>query len=78
MKMLNLKLKDVSSTRSEIYLMGFSINKFAKKIGVSPSQLSKVLSGEANPYPPFAKKIANGLGVEISDIFFAQSDSKKI
>ncbi|ANZ58059.1 hypothetical protein BGL34_02000 [Fructilactobacillus lindneri] len=68
--MISLKLKDPEKVRKAVSLEGYSINGFARKINSNPGYIGKILYGKKDPYPPLAKKIADGLGVEIKDIFF--------
>lgn len=66
---MKLKLIDSNKTKKDIALKGYSINSFAKKINSAPSYVSRVLNNKQLPSPPFAKKMADGLGVMIKDIF---------
>ncbi len=66
---IRLKLKDPKQTSRQLSLLGYSVNGFARAINSNPGYIGKVLAGKRHPYPPLAKKIALGLGVEIKDIF---------
>ncbi|USS87314.1 helix-turn-helix domain-containing protein [Fructilactobacillus hinvesii] len=75
--MLSLRLKDAEAVRREISLRGDSINSFARKINSNPGYIGKVLDGKRDPYPPLAKKIADGLGMDIRDLFFVVDGRKR-
>lgn len=69
MKIIILLTKDEIQTRTLIAKNGMSLRGFAKKIDVSHSYLSQVLSGKRHPSPEFAKRICDGLNTELEDIF---------
>ncbi|USS92844.1 helix-turn-helix transcriptional regulator [Fructilactobacillus ixorae] len=75
--MLSLRLKNPEEVRKEISLRGYSINGFARKINSNPGYIGKVLDGKRNPYPPLAKKIADGLDMDIRDLFFVADGRKR-
>ncbi|USS86516.1 helix-turn-helix domain-containing protein [Fructilactobacillus cliffordii] len=74
--MLSLRLKNAEAVRKEISLRGYSINSFARKIKSNPGYIGKVLDGKRDPYPPLAKKIADGLDMDIRDLFFVVDGRK--
>ena len=51
-------------------MSGFSQRSLAREIGISGAYLSQIENGDRNPGPGVAKKIAEALGVNYSDIFF--------
>ncbi|MEQ6050176.1 helix-turn-helix transcriptional regulator [Lysinibacillus capsici] len=67
--MYTFKLKSYQSTKLAIALRGLTLRGFASEIGISHSFLSQILNGKRSPSAVVAKKIANGLKVEIEDIF---------
>lgn len=73
---MNVKIKDSQDTTKRLILLGLSQRGFAKKIGISGSHLSQIISGKRTPSPEIAKKICDGLGVAFDDIFFIQKDNK--
>lgn len=48
---------------------GKSIRNFAENIGISHSYLSQILNMQQDPSPVVAKKIADGLNLNLSEIF---------
>lgn len=74
--MLNFMVKDAIETRIMIGEDGKNLKQFAYKIGISQAYLSQIIGGKRNPSPVVANKIAEGLGREIRDIFFIQTDNK--
>lgn len=48
---------------------GLNISALAELVGVGVSYMSQVLNGKRNPSPKLAKRIADALDVEITDIF---------
>lgn len=73
---MNLRLRDPVYVKERIALLGFNQVKFAKHINVTAGYLSRVLNQIVDPSPVIAKKIADGLEVEVRDIFFT-SDAHK-
>ncbi|PEF36173.1 helix-turn-helix domain-containing protein [Bacillus wiedmannii] len=70
--MVIVKMKDHIKIRLAIAKMGRSLRGFAKEIGISHAYLSQILNGRHNPSPTIANKIANGLQVEIEEIFLVK------
>lgn len=57
-------------------MAGYSQRGLAKAAGISGAYLSQLESGDRNPSPKTAKKIAETLGVGFSDLFFVNSACK--
>lgn len=74
--MLKINLKDILKIRIMIGEKGYSLRKFSEEIEISQSYLSQILSKKRNPSPYVANKIAKGLDVKLTDIFFTQIDNK--
>ncbi|WP_404336405.1 helix-turn-helix domain-containing protein [Planococcus rifietoensis] len=74
--MLRFELKNPDETKILIGKQGKSMRGFSNHIGVSQSYLSQVLSLKSRPSATIAKKIAEGLSVNIEDIFFITIDNK--
>ena len=53
---------------------GLKKSYIAQKIGISPSLLSKYLSGERKPKLNTAKKLADLLELSIEEIFFEKNN----
>lgn len=66
-------LKSSRDTKLLIALKGLTLRGFASYIGVSHSFLSQVLNGKRKPSAVVAKKIADGLGKEIEEIFLIKT-----
>ena len=52
-----------------LFKKGFSISKFAKALDINTSYANQIVNSKRKPSPELAKKMAEILGVEISDIF---------
>jgi len=74
--MLNIELKSIMKTRVILGRQGYSLRQFSDKVGISQSYLSQILSKKRNPSPNVAYKIAEGLNMKVTDIFFIQYDNK--
>ncbi|PKE16728.1 helix-turn-helix transcriptional regulator [Macrococcoides caseolyticum] len=63
----------VVANKSEIKILlirkGLTVTDLSKKIHSDLPYLSQVLNGKRNPSPKLAKRIADALDVEITDIF---------
>lgn len=70
--MISFTLRDKLKTRLLIAESGNSLRGFSNKVNVSHCYLSQILSGQRDPSPIVASKIADGLNVKIEDIFFAK------
>lgn len=73
---VTMKIKDSTDLRKRIANDGYSIRKFSDHINVSGPYLSQVINEKRKPSPHTAWKIARGLKVDISDIFFIDYDDK--
>lgn len=67
--MITFKLINSIELRIMIAKTGKSIRQFANDIGVSGSYMSLILTGKRNPSANIAFKIANGLNLEVDQIF---------
>jgi transcriptional regulator with XRE-family HTH domain len=76
--MVIAKFKDKKETLLKIAKTGNSLREFSKKIGVSQGYLSLLLTGDKNPSPTVANKIAEGLGLQVEDIFLVCVIDKSI
>ncbi|WP_203332623.1 helix-turn-helix domain-containing protein [Planococcus beigongshangi] len=74
--MIKLEFKNADETKVLIGKKGKSLRSFSRQIGVSQPYLSQVLNLKNNPSATVAKKIAEGLDLEIEDIFFIKIDNK--
>ena len=72
--MLKITIKDLVEIKVEIAKRGKSLRSFSKEVGVSQGYLSQILSGKKRPSPKVAYKIANGLNLNIDEIFFIEFD----
>lgn len=52
-----------------LFKKGYSISKFAKALNINTSYANQIVNSKKKPSPELAKKMAEILGVEISDIF---------
>lgn len=67
--MAKCEVKDLFLLKSLIAHKGLSLRQFAKNIGVSNPYLSQIVTGNKVPSQVVAKKISDGLEVEMTDIF---------
>jgi len=70
---VKISIINQEKTKKNIALKGYSIRGFSKRIKVSYSYLSQILSGNRYPSPSIAKKIADGLNEDIEDVFFIKN-----
>lgn len=72
-------LEDNTSNRS-ILLGGhpISIAKVGRETGISPSYLSRILTGERDPSASHMKDIADAIGVSVDDLMFMIRERKDI
>lgn len=70
--MMNVQLKDSKKVRLLIAQTGKSLRSFAMEIEISQPYLSQILSGKNNPSVTVAYKIANGLAIDIEEIFLVE------
>lgn len=73
---VTMKLIDAADLRKQIANSGYSIRRFSSHIKVSGGYLSNVINERRQASPRVAWKIARGLKMDISDIFFAEYDDK--
>lgn len=52
-----------------LFKKGLSISNFAKKLEVNTSYVNLIVNGKRKPSPELAKKMAQVLNVDITDIF---------
>lgn len=67
--MIKFELIDSDKIKREIAIKGYSYRSFSRKIGISHSYLSQILNRKKMPSAPVAKKISEGLGINIEDFF---------
>lgn len=75
--MLQMSKKEHSDIKLLIAKKGISQKEFAEFIGISDSYLSQVINGKKKPSPSTAGKIANGLDININEIFFISNGNKR-
>lgn len=56
-------------TKEAMFTKGYNISQLASKTGVSVTHMSLIVNNKRKPSPKLAQKMAQRLGVEISDIF---------
>lgn len=67
--MVSLVQPQGSTIRQRREELGYGLTRFAIRIRVSPSYLSRIETGKCrNPSPEVLKRIAKGLGVQVTDI----------
>lgn len=71
--LITFELKEPKKTKLLIALNGHTIRSFSKEIKVSSSFLTQVLNTDRKASAKTAKKISEGLGKEIEDIFFVSN-----
>lgn len=74
-------LKDAKKFNRMLYMNGYTQRSYGRAIGISESYAHQVATGKRNPGPDVARKTADLLNMEITDIFFitdaCKSDRKK-
>lgn len=55
---------------------GLNVSALAEQVEVGISYMSQVINGKRNPSPKLAKRIAETLGVEITDIFTIEANKE--
>lgn len=73
---ISMKVRNPKILKESIALNGDSYRSYANRIEISYGYLSQIINQKANASPRTAKKIANGIHMEISDIFFATGARK--
>ncbi|EOV8595314.1 helix-turn-helix transcriptional regulator [Staphylococcus pseudintermedius] len=56
-------------TKEAMFTKGYNVSSLASKTGVSVTHMSLIVNNKRKPSPKLAQKMAQTLGVEISDIF---------
>jgi len=72
-----VSLKDSEKLRLAIASKGHSQTSFAKLVDISQPYLNQIINMDKQPSPVVAKKICDGLGMSIEDIFFVTSDCQR-
>lgn len=67
---MKIKLKNPNHFKRILIINGFSQVEFAKTIEVSTTYINQIVNEERFPSAKIAKKIADELKLEFSDIFF--------
>jgi len=74
-------LKDSKNFNKTLYMNGYTQRSYGRAIGISESYAHQVATGKRNPGPDVARKTAELLNKEITDIFFivdaCKSDQNK-
>lgn len=76
--MLKIRFKDKSRVRLMIAEKGESLRGFSDRVGISQGYLSQLLLDKKQPSPKTACKIADGLNVDVKDIFLIESIDESI
>ena len=58
-----------SAIKQRMFVLGLNLTDFSKTINVGVSYLSQIINGKKSPSPKLAKKMAEVLEVDITDIF---------
>lgn len=74
---VRVTLKDSAQLIKAIALCGLSQSKFADEVGISPCYFSQLIRGERKPSPSMAKRIAEGLGKEMQELFIVEVRLKR-
>ncbi|MDT3924700.1 helix-turn-helix domain-containing protein [Staphylococcus saprophyticus] len=65
-----------SAIKQRMFVLGLNLTDFSKTINVGASYLSQIINGKKSPSPKLAKKMAEVLEVDITDIFiFEQKEA---
>lgn len=73
---MKIVVKDREQLTKLLVTQGYSLRKFSKEINITSGYLSQIISHKRNPSPMTAKRIAEGLGKKITDIFFIENAYK--
>lgn len=73
-----MQIKNGEDVKRKIAFTGRTVKRFSEDIDVSNSYLARILNSKITAGPETASKIAEALGVNVSDIFFATSVLKNI
>ncbi|ANK59852.1 helix-turn-helix domain-containing protein [Loigolactobacillus backii] len=71
-----MRIKDPEYVQETLGYKGLTLTKFSNQVNISYSRLSEILNGKNTTKADTAHTIANALGFEIKDIFFADSVRK--
>jgi len=63
-------LKNPKEFNKTLYMNGYTQRSYGRAIGISESYAHQVATGKRNPGPDVARKTAELLNKEITDIFF--------
>lgn len=70
-----MKIKTNTITfKIALFKKGYSISEFAKRLDINVSYVSSIVNGKRKPSPVLAKKMADKLNVEVSDIFSVETE----
>lgn len=72
---MNTKINK-SEVKVTMFKKGLDLNSLSRKLEVDVSYLSLIINGKRNPSPKLAKRIAETLGVEITDIFTIETNKE--
>ena len=70
-------IKDGVQLMREIALCGLSQSQFADAVGISACYLNQLVNGERKPSPSMAKRIAEGLGKDMQELFVVEVRIKR-
>lgn len=66
---MKIYIKDTIATKRAIYESGVNFEQFAEQVGMNVSYLSQVLNKRVSVSIKMARRIAEALDAEISEIF---------
>lgn len=66
---MKIFIKDIHTTKAEIYSRGITLEEFSKVLDISYNYLLLILRRERSVSPSLAKRIADELGKEIKEVF---------
>lgn len=72
---MNTKINK-NEVKATMFKKGLDLNSLSRKLEVGSSYLSLIINGKRNPSPKLAKRIAETLGVEITDIFTIETNKE--
>ncbi|MFP7242385.1 helix-turn-helix domain-containing protein [Pediococcus pentosaceus] len=67
--MKTLKIKNPAKLRDRIAMNGETLTSFSSRVGIELSMLSNYLNEKKRLSPTTAKKIADGVGLDMHEIF---------
>lgn len=65
---------DTTKTKTSMFQLGLNVSLLARNIGCSTSYMSQILNNKKSPSPKLAKKIAETLNLETTDIFTFENE----